>query len=132
MKHTDYSTVDEYIALQPKEAQRVLRRVRTAIRKAVPEAVETISYRIPAYKLRGRILIYFAGWKDHYSLYPSTAPLVRAFKKELAPYEVSGKGTVRFPLAGEVPVKLIAAMTRFRAKEVADAEKAKVARRRAR
>jgi uncharacterized protein YdhG (YjbR/CyaY superfamily) len=112
-------SVDGYIASQPKEVQRLLERVRATIAKAVPGAEEQISYGIPAFKLHGRPVLYFAGWKQHYSLYPSTAPLIAAFRKELAPYEVNNKGTIRFPLSEPVPVKLIAALAKFRAKEVA-------------
>jgi uncharacterized protein YdhG (YjbR/CyaY superfamily) len=65
-------------------------------------------------------VIYFAGWKRHYSLYPATRRLVAAFKDELAPYEVNDKGTIRFPLSEPVPVKLIEAIATFRAKEVAE------------
>jgi uncharacterized protein YdhG (YjbR/CyaY superfamily) len=66
------------------------------------------------------VVIYFAGWKQHYSLYPANRRLVAAFKKELAPYEVNDKGTIRFPLDEPVPVKLIEAIAKFRAKEVAE------------
>ena len=118
MAKTDFKSVSEYIASRPKGTQAALRQVRSIIRKAAPKADEVISYQIPAYKLNGQRLIYFAGWKEHYSLYPSTAPLVAAFKKELAPYEVA-KGTIRFPLAEPVPAKLIAAIVKFRAKEIA-------------
>lgn len=122
---TPPGTIDEYIAGFPPAVQRVLERVRTAIRKAVPGADEVISYAIPAYRLHGRIAIYFAGWKQHYSLYPTTARLVAAFKDDLAPYEVNNKGTIRFPLSQPVPVRLIAGIAKFRAKEVAEADKAK-------
>ena len=108
MAKTDFKSVDEYIASQPEAVQGVLERVRSTIRKAVPGAEEVISYQIPAYKLHGGPVLYFAGWKQHYSLYPATAHLVAAFKDDLAPYEVS-KGTIRFPLSEPVPVKLIAA-----------------------
>jgi len=127
MAKTNFKSVNEYIAAQPKDARAVLKRVRSAIRKAVPQAEEVISYQIPAYKLNGRTMIYFAGWKQHYSLYPSTAPLVSVFKDELAPYEVNNKGTIRFPLSEPVPVRLIEALAKFRAKEVADRAKAKTA-----
>ena len=70
-------------------------------------------------------MLYFAGWKKHYSLYPSTDRLVKAFKDELAPYEVNNKGTIRFPLSEPVPVKLIAGIAKFRAKEAAARGKAK-------
>ena len=106
--------------------QRVLKRVRSTIRKAMPEAEEVISYQIPAYKLHGRPVLYFAGWKQHYSLYPSTAPVVAAFKDDLAPYEIS-KGTIRFPLSEPVPVKLIAGIAKLRAKEAAERKKTKAA-----
>jgi uncharacterized protein YdhG (YjbR/CyaY superfamily) len=124
--------IDEYIAGFPRSIQRVLERVRATIRKALPKAEEAISYRIPTYKLHGRYVIYFAGWKQHYSLYPANDGLVTAFKDELAPYEVNGKGTVRFPLTEPVPVKLIAGIAKFRAKEVAEREKAKPAARKRR
>jgi uncharacterized protein YdhG (YjbR/CyaY superfamily) len=120
----DYKSVPDYIAAQPKAVQSVLKRLRTIIRKAVPKAEETISYKIPTYKLNGRVMIYFAGWKEHYSVYPSSGPLVTAFKKDLAPYELS-KGTIRFPLSEPVPVKLIERIAKFRAKEVAARGKTK-------
>ena len=118
------ASVDEYIASQPEAVQRVLERVRSIIRKAIPDAHETISYGIPTYKLDGRYVIYFAGWKQHYSLYPSTDRLVAAFKKDLAPYEVSGKGTIRFPLSEAIPVKLIGGIAKFRAREVIEHQNA--------
>ena len=123
--------MDEYIAAQPKAAQAALKRVRSAIRKAVPEAEEVISYHMPAYKLRGRAVLYFAGWKEHSSLYPSTNQLIAALKGELAPYVVS-KGTIRFPLSAPVPVKLIEGIARFCAKEEAARQKARAAQSRKR
>jgi uncharacterized protein YdhG (YjbR/CyaY superfamily) len=119
--------IDEYIAGFPPAVQSALEQVRSTIRKAVPRAEEAISYQIPAYKLHGRVVLYFAGWKQHYSIYPATAHLVAAFKDELAPYEFNNKGTIRFPLAKRVPVRLIAGIAKFRAKEVAGREKAKAA-----
>lgn len=126
MANTDFKSVDEYIATHPEEVQSVLQRVRSAIRKAVRGAEEVISYQIPAYKVRGGAVLYFAGWKRHYSLYPATGRLVAAFKDDLAPYEVS-KGTIRFPLSQPVPVKLIERIAKFRAKEAAERARAKVA-----
>jgi uncharacterized protein YdhG (YjbR/CyaY superfamily) len=90
--------------------------------------VEVISYKIPAYRLHGGIVIYFAGWKQHYALYPVTAPLIAAFKDELAPYELSNKGTVRFPLDAPVPVRLIARIAKYRAQEVAARKQPKTAK----
>jgi uncharacterized protein YdhG (YjbR/CyaY superfamily) len=121
MAKADFKSVDEYIASQPETVQGVLERVRSAIRKAVPEAEEAISYKMPMYKLPAGPVLYFAGWKQHFSLYPATASLVAAFKNDIAPYVVH-KGTIRFPLAQPVPVKLIARIAKFRAKEVAERE----------
>lgn len=117
IKRTPQS-IDEYIAAEPREVQVALERVRDAIHKAVPKAEETISYKIPAFKLDGRILLYFAGWEKHYALYPAGSAKVReAFKDELARYEVR-KGTIRFPLSQPVPVTLIRRIAKFRAKEI--------------
>jgi uncharacterized protein YdhG (YjbR/CyaY superfamily) len=126
MAQADFKSVDEYIASLPDAAQSILGRVRSAIRKALPEAEEVISYKIPTYKMQGDVVLYFAGWKQHYSLYPATARVVVAFKDELAPYEVH-KGTIRFPLSQPVPANLIGRIARFRAQEVAAREKAKAA-----
>ena len=118
---TDFKSVDEYIASQPEAVQDILRRVRSTIRKAVPRAEEVISYKIPTYKLHGDPVLYFAGWRQHYSLYPATGNVLAAFKNDLAPYEIN-KATIRFPLSGPVPVKLIERIAKFRAKEVAERE----------
>ena len=111
-----FHSVDEYIARQPEAVQGILGRVRSAIRKAMPQAEEEISYNIPAYKLRNRAVLYFAAWKRHYSLYPATERVAAKFKDELAPYEIK-KGTIRFPLNQPVPTKLIGSIAKFRAKE---------------
>lgn len=126
MAKTDFKSVDEYIASQPEAVQGVLKRVRSIIRKAVPGVEELISYKIPAYKLHGGPVLFFAGWTQHYSLYPATDRVIAAFKNDLAPYEIS-KGTIRFPLTGPVPVKLIERIAKFRAKEITEREKAKTA-----
>ena len=93
----------------------------------MPGAEEVISYQIPTYKLHGSYLVYFAGWKQHYSLYPATAQLVAALEGDLAPYKVN-KGTIRFPLSEPVPVKLIGRIAKFLAKEAAERARAKRAR----
>src|SRR5882724_11814724 len=112
MAKTEYKSVTEYIAKHPKDVQAVLKRVRSIIRKALPKAQEVISYQIPAYKMNGGTVIYFAGWKQHYSLYPAGDRLIAAFRDEIAPYKVS-KGTIRFPLSQPVPVKLIERIAKF-------------------
>src|SRR6266496_5512093 len=106
MAKTDFKSVSEYISSKPQVVRRVLKQVRSTIRKAVPAAEEGISYQIPAYKLNGVAMLYFAGWKEHFSIYPASDALVAAFRKELEGHEIS-KGTIRFPLSEPVPVRLI-------------------------
>lgn len=118
MPATRAATVSDYIAAQPRAAQAVLRQVRAAVRKGLPDAEEGISYQIPAYKVNGRVVLYFAAWKAHFSVYPATGGLVEAFAKQLARYAVS-KGTIRFPLDEPVPASLIERIARFRAREAA-------------
>ena len=127
MEKAGFRSVDEYMAAQPAEVRRLLRRVRETIRKAIPSAEESISYRIPTYKLSGRPVVYFAGFKAHYSLYPVTAPLVAALGDAAARYEKS-TGTIRFPLDEPVPVRLIARIAKLRAQETAERAAAKRAR----
>jgi len=103
--------VDAYIAKQPVEVQAVLQRVRRIIRRALPEADETISYQIPTYKVGGQYVVYFAGWKAHWSIYPVTEPVRAKLRSALAAYELS-KGTVRFPLTDPVPAKLVERIVR--------------------
>jgi uncharacterized protein YdhG (YjbR/CyaY superfamily) len=119
-------TIDEYIAVQPAATQMALERVRGAIGKAVPDAEECISYQIPAFKLHGRVLLYFAGWKEHYSVYPASDAMVAAFPDELEQYRVS-KGTLRFSLSETVPVRLIGRIANFRAEELAARKPTKAA-----
>jgi uncharacterized protein YdhG (YjbR/CyaY superfamily) len=127
MAKTQFKSVDDYIALQPEGVRGLLERVRGTIRRALPEAEEVISYQIPTYKLQGRAVIYFAGWKQHFSLYPASAQLVATLKDDLAPYEVE-KGTIRFPLSEPVPVRLIGRIAKLRAQETAERAKAKAAK----
>lgn len=115
-------SIDEYMGLQPVPVREKLEEVREVIRRAVPDAEETISYGMPAYKLHGRVILYFAGWKEHLSLYPGNARLVAELADELTQYEVR-KGTIQFPLDKPVPAKLIARVAKHRAKEEADRQK---------
>lgn len=131
MTRKSFKSVDEYIAAQPEDVQGILARVRATIRKALPGAEEAISYQIPTYKLEGGPVIYFAGWKQHYSLYPAGDRLVAEFKDDLAAYEIR-KGTIRFPLSKRVPVKLIERIAKFRAEEFTGRKKTKAAARKRR
>jgi len=115
---TRFTSVKEYIASKPENVRSVLKRVQSTIRKAVPGGEEALSYQIPVYKLNDVPILYFAGWKQHYSLYPAGERLVAEFHDELASYEIS-KGTIRFPLSEPIPVKLIERIAKFRAKEAA-------------
>jgi len=124
MPKNPVSSIDGYLAAQPAATQLVLEKVRTAIRKALPKAEEGISYSIPAFKLNGRAFLYFAGWKQHFSLYPATGRVAVDLKDELAGHIVS-KGTIRFPLDKPVPTKLIAAIAKIRAEEEAERQRAK-------
>jgi uncharacterized protein YdhG (YjbR/CyaY superfamily) len=117
MSKADPISVEQYIASQPQAVRDILKRVRSAIQKAVPDAEELIAYKMPAYKLHGADLLHFAGWKQHYSLYLASDRVVDAFKNALAPYKVQ-KGTISFPLSQPVPEKLIEQIARFRAKEI--------------
>lgn len=112
------TTISEYIAACPRKTQPALQKVRAAIRKALPGAEEVISYRIPAFKLHGRVVIYFAGWAEHYAVYPFTRRMEAAFREEIADYEISGKGTIRFPYSKPAPAALIQAIATLRAQEV--------------
>src|SRR5688572_14598245 len=122
MAKTDFKSVTEYIASKPKDMQVVLKRVRAAIRKGVPAAEEGISYQMPTYKLKDVPVMYFAGWKNHFSMYPVTDEILVAFKNELADYEVS-RGTIRFPYADPVPVELIERLAKFRAEQLIKRDK---------
>jgi uncharacterized protein YdhG (YjbR/CyaY superfamily) len=126
MPRAEFKSVDEYIAAQPAASQVALGRVRCAIRAAAWGAEEGISYKIPAYTLHGTVVLYFAGWKQHYSIYPADDRLVAAFDGELEQYRAS-KGTLRFPLSVPVPVKLIERIARYRVKEIAERKRAKAA-----
>jgi uncharacterized protein YdhG (YjbR/CyaY superfamily) len=128
MVKADFKSVDEYIASQPEAVRALLELVRSSIRDALAGAEEGISYKIPTYRIHGAPVLYFAGWKQHYSLYPVSDHLVSAFKDDLVPYKVN-KGTIRFPLSHAVPVKLIARIAKARAREVAEREKTKAAAR---
>lgn len=125
MGKPDFKSVNDYIAAQPETARGILKRVRSAIRAAVPRAEEVISYKIPTYKLDGEPVLYFAGWKEHYSLYPAPPEVIAAFQDELAQYEIR-KGTIRFPLTDPVPAKLIGRIAKFRAAKIVAREKQSV------
>lgn len=129
MKRNAPKSVDEYIAAQPAAIRPKLEQVRAAIRRAVPEAEEGIGYRIARYKFHGKPMLYFAAFKDHYSLFAASSTFFATLEEELKGYELR-KGTIRFPLAKPVPVKLISRIAKLRAAGIAATlEKAAAGRR---
>jgi uncharacterized protein YdhG (YjbR/CyaY superfamily) len=107
-------TIDEYIAMFPKNVQKILENLSQVIRETAPEAEETIDYGIPTFKLNGN-LVHFAAFKNHIGFYPTPSG-IEAFKEELSSYKQS-KGTVQFPLNKPIPFDLVKKIVAFRVKE---------------
>ena len=114
-KRVRFKSIDEYIATFPKDVQKILEELRATIKAAAPDAEETISYNIPTFTLHGTYLIYFAGWKNHISMYPIPSG-TKAFNKKVSQY-VEGKGTLKFPLDKPLPLKLITKIVKLRVAE---------------
>lgn len=110
----NYKTIEEYIAIFPKEIQEVLYKLKRTIKKEAPDAEEAISYQMPTFKLKGN-LVHFAAFKNHIGFFPTPSAIV-AFKKELSGYETS-KGTIRFPLEKPMPYDLVKKIVKYRVKE---------------
>jgi uncharacterized protein YdhG (YjbR/CyaY superfamily) len=112
---TSIKSVDEYIVNFPVDIQVILEKVRKTIIKFAPEATESISYGMPAYKTYGKPLVYFAGFKKHVGFY-ATPTGHTEFATELSKYK-QGKGSVQFPLDKQIPYDLIGRIVEFRVKE---------------
>ena len=110
-----YKTVEEYIKTFPKDIQTILEKLRQTIHETAPEAVETISYQMPTFKLNGKNLVHFAVFKEHIGFYPTPSG-IDSFEKDLAPYR-TGKGTLQFPLDKPIPFELVKKVVIFRVKE---------------
>ena len=123
---TEPSSMDIYIAGFPRDVRQVLRKIRSTIRAAEPKAKETISYKIPAFTLNGRRLVYFAGYKQHVAVYPVPAGDA-AFRKKVQIYR-AGRGTLRFPLDKRIPYGLISKAVKFLVEERATKARAKARR----
>ncbi|WP_316839099.1 iron chaperone [Pedobacter gandavensis] len=115
-------TITEYISNFPEEVQVILEELRASIKKAAPEAEETINYAIPTFTLNGN-LVHFAAYKNHIGFYPAPSG-IEAFQKELSGYEMA-KGSVRFPIDQPIPLALINKIVAFRRKENLEKKKRK-------
>ena len=121
MSESAAKTVTAYIHAFPKNVQVILQQIRRTIIKTAPKATESISYGMVGYKLNGRPLVYFGGWKTHVGLYALPSGTA-AFKKELTKYKTS-KGSIQFQLTEPVPYGLIKKIVLFRTEEVAAIKK---------
>ncbi|MBK6914294.1 MAG: DUF1801 domain-containing protein [Ignavibacteriales bacterium] len=110
-----FKNTDDYIKSFPKDVRHRLEQIRAIIKHTAPDAEESISYGMPAYKLNGKPLVYFAAFKNHIGFY-ATPSGHSEFAKELSKYK-QGKGSVRFPLDKPLPLGLITKIVKFRAKE---------------
>ena len=115
MKTTAAATIKEYIAEFPKDFQKVLNQEYKTVKQGAPKAEESIAYGMPAFKLNGKPLVYFAAFKEHIGFYP-TPNGITAFKKEFAKYK-QGKGSVQFLLSEPMPFGLIEKIVKFRVGE---------------
>ena len=105
-------TIDDYTATFPKNVQEIFGKIREIIKKAAPDAEETISYQVPTFKLNSKALVHFAAFKKHIGFYPTPAG-IRHFKDELATYK-NAKGSVQFPLDKPMPYDLISRIVKYR------------------
>lgn len=113
-QETGFRTIDDYIAAFPEDVRPLLQAVRATIHAAAPDALERISYGMPAFAQEGN-LVYFAALKNHIGLYPTSSGIA-AFQQEISAYE-SSKGAVKFPKDQPMPLDLIAKIVRFRVTE---------------
>ena len=115
--------IDDYIKAQPGKVKDLLQKIRRTISETAPEATEVISYKMPAYKYHG-MLVYFAAFKDHCSIFPGSKSVINKLAEELKPFEVS-KGTIRFTIEHPLPLPLIKKIVKTRMKENLEKKMAK-------
>jgi uncharacterized protein YdhG (YjbR/CyaY superfamily) len=117
------TSVDDYFAALPDDRRGPMKELRAAIRAGAPEATETISYNMPAFKSHGgQFLVSYDAYKRHYSLFPATDAVVQALGDELTPH-LSGKGTIRFPADRPIPAALVTRIAEVRFAENAAHER---------
>jgi uncharacterized protein YdhG (YjbR/CyaY superfamily) len=109
--------VDAYLAALPEDQRAVLQALRETIRSAAPAATETIAYQMPAFKLDGRLLVSYAAFKDHCSMFPASGRVKEEHGRQLEPF-FSGKGTLRFTVDQQIPAPLVRKIVRTRIAEV--------------
>ena len=109
----EQSPIDTYLATLPAGQRDALQRLRIQIARVVPDAVETISYGMPAFKLDGRFLVSFAGWKRHCSIYPLTDAFLESNADALAGYDRT-KGSLHFTPEMPLPEPIVETLVRAR------------------
>jgi len=110
-------TIDEYLARLSQDKRAALEKLRKAIKAAAPKAEECISYQLPAFRLNGRMLVWFGATAKHCSFYPGA--VVEAHKDDLKDFDTS-KGAIRFPANKPLPVALVRKLVRARIAENAE------------
>ncbi len=115
---TDDSPIEAYLAILPAEQHEALQRLRSQIARLVPDAVETISYGMPAFKLQGRFLVSYAGWKAHCGIYPLTDTFLEAHADALKGYART-KGSLHFTPQAPLPEALVERLVRARLADLA-------------
>jgi uncharacterized protein YdhG (YjbR/CyaY superfamily) len=123
MQKISLNDVDSYLALVPEKMQLLLQKLRQTIRKAAPDAEETISYGMPAYRCHG-VLVYFAAFKNHCSFFPASGTLINEMKNELKGFKTS-KGTIQFTVEKPLPASLVTKMVKARVRQNLEKEKEK-------
>jgi uncharacterized protein YdhG (YjbR/CyaY superfamily) len=125
-KTTVARDVNDYLARLPEDSRAALEHLRQTIKSLVPEAVEVISYQIPTFKYKGRMLVSYAAFKEHCSFFPGAAP-IEAHRNEFRSYQIS-KGTIRFPIDKPLPAALVKKLVKLRIAENEGREKKRTAR----